>query len=51
MNAPVRTLTLYQLADDYLTAFDAFTAEEDGFVALRGLKSFYKLATPIVQAA
>lgn len=29
MNAPVRTLTLYQLADEYLAAFDALTAMED----------------------
>lgn len=29
MNAPVRTLTLYQLADDYLTAFDALAEMED----------------------
>lgn len=29
MNTPVRTLTLYHLADDYLTAFDALTAMED----------------------
>lgn len=29
MNAPVRTLTLYQLADDYLAAFDALTASDD----------------------
>ena len=29
MNAPVRTLTLYQLADDYLAALDALTASDD----------------------
>lgn len=29
MNAPVRTLTLYQLADEYLAAFDALTTMED----------------------
>ena len=29
MNAPVRTLTLYQLADDYLAAFDALSDMED----------------------
>jgi cobalamin-dependent methionine synthase I len=34
-----------------LVAFDAFVAEEDGFEALRGLKGFYKLATPIEKAA
>jgi cobalamin-dependent methionine synthase I len=34
-----------------LVAFDAFVAEEDGFDALRGLKSFYKLATPVAMVA
>jgi uncharacterized secreted protein with C-terminal beta-propeller domain len=29
MNAPVRTLTLYQLADDYLVALDALAERED----------------------
>lgn len=29
MNVPVRTLTLYRLADDYLTALDALTEMDD----------------------
>ena len=29
MNAPVRTLTLYQLADDYLAAFDALSEMDE----------------------
>jgi hypothetical protein len=29
MASPVRTLTLYQIADDYLTALDALTETED----------------------
>ena len=29
MNAPVRTLTLYHLADDYLAAFDAISDRDD----------------------
>ena len=29
MTAPVRTLTLYQIADDYLTALDALAEMED----------------------
>lgn len=34
-----------------LVAFDAFINAEDGFEGLAGLKQFYKLATPVVQAA
>jgi cobalamin-dependent methionine synthase I len=34
-----------------LVAFDEFINAEDGFEGLAGLKTFYKLATPVVQAA